>query len=107
MAGRLIDSQPGYGASPILNLVHRVDVPISHAKTKLQNPGTAAVYGAESDADGNFVFGQIPPGTYVLHVDGGTEANGRDYESSDLLVALGNTAKWDTLLLSRRDAGGG
>ncbi len=43
----------------------------------------------------------------MLHVDGGTEANGRDYESSDLLVALGNTAKWDTLLLSRRDAGGG
>jgi hypothetical protein len=44
MAGRLVDSQPGHGDSPIMNLVHRVDVPIAHAKLKLQNPVTAAVY---------------------------------------------------------------
>jgi hypothetical protein len=107
MAGRLVDSQPGHGGSPIMNLVHRVDVPIAHAKMKLQNPISAAVYSTESDAEGHFTFGQIPPGTYVLHVEGGTVTNGRDYESTDLLVALGDTAKWDTLLLSRREAGGG
>jgi hypothetical protein len=107
MAGRLVDSQPGHGDSPIMNLIHRVDVPIANAKMKLQNPITAAVYSTESDTDGHFNFGHIPPGTYVLHVDGGTVTNGRDYESTDLLVALGDTAKWDTLLLSRREAGGG
>lgn len=107
MAGRLIDSQPGHGGSPIMNLIHRVDVPIAHAKMKLQNPVTAAVYNTESDADGHFNFGHMPPGIYVLHVDGGTVTNGRDYESTDLLVALRDTAKWDTLLLSRREAGGG
>jgi Carboxypeptidase regulatory-like domain len=107
MAGQLVDLQPGHGDSPIMNLIHRVDVPIAHAKMKLQNPVTAAVYTTESDAEGHFTFGQIPPGTYVLHVEGGTVTNGRDYESTDLLVALGDTAKSDTLLLSRREAGGG
>jgi hypothetical protein len=107
MAGRLVDSQPSHGGSPISNLIHRVDVPIAHAKMKLQNPITATVYSAESDADGYFTLGQMPPGTYVLHVDGGTVTNGREYEPTDLLVALGETAKWDSLLLSRRDGGGG
>jgi hypothetical protein len=107
MTGRLVDSQPGLGDSPIMNLIHRVDVPIAHAKMKLQSPITAVVFSTESDTDGHFTFGHIPPGTYVLHVEGGTVTNGRDYESTDLLVALGDTAKWDTLLLSRREAGGG
>lgn len=106
MDGRLVDSQPGHGDTPIMNLVHRVDVPIVHAQMKLQNPVTAAVYSTESDADGHFTFGDIPPGTYVLQVEGGTVANGRDYESTDLLVALRDTAKRDALLLSRREAGG-
>lgn len=107
MAGRLIDSQPGHGSSPIMNQVHRVDVPIVHANMKLQNPITAVAYSTESDADGHFTFGDVPSGTYVLHIDGGTVTDGRDYESTDLLVALGERAKWDTLLLSRREAGAG
>jgi hypothetical protein len=107
MAGRLVDSQPGHGSSPILNAIHRVDVPIAHAKLKLENPITAAVYTTESDADGHFTFGDIAPGTYVLHSDGGTVTDGRNYESTDLVVALNHAAKRDTLLLSRREGGGG
>ena len=107
MAGRLIDSQPGQGETPILNLIHRVEVPIAHARMRVQNPLTGAAYSTESGVDGHFSFGQLPAGTYVLHIDGGTVSNGRDYESTDLLVALSEKAKWDTLLLSRRDAGGG
>jgi hypothetical protein len=105
MAGRLVDSQPGHGDSAIMNIIHRVDVPIAHAKMKLQNPITAAVYSTESDAGGHFAFGDIPPGTYVLHVEAGTVTDGRDYESTDLLVALGNTAKRDALQLSRHEGG--
>jgi hypothetical protein len=105
MAGQLVDSQPGHVGTPLMNLLHPVDVPIVHAKMKLQNPITSAVYSTESDASGHFTFGQIPPGTYVLHVEGGTVTNGRDYDSTDLVVALGDTAKWDTLLLSRRQGG--
>ena len=107
IAGRLVDSQPGHGDNPIMNRVHSVNVPMAHAKIKLQNPTSTAVYSTESDAEGHFNFGQIPPGTYVLHVEGGTVTNGRDLESTDFLVALNETANWDTLLLARREAGGG
>jgi hypothetical protein len=107
MAGRLIDSQPVQGGSAISNLIHRVEVPIAHARLTLHDPLTASVYTTESAVDGRFSFGQIPPGTYVLHIDGGMVSNGRDYEPTDLLVALGEKAKRNTLLLSRRDAGAG
>jgi hypothetical protein len=107
MAGRLVDSQPGHGGTSLWNLIHRVDVPIAHATMKLQDPTSAMVHNAESGVDGHFNFGQIPAGTYVLHIEGGTVANGRDYESTDLLITLSKKAKWETLLLSRRDPGGG
>lgn len=107
MEGRLVDSQPGQGGTPLSNLIHRVEVPIVNAKMKLQNPLTASVYTTESDEHGNFSFGQVPTGTYVLHIEGGTVTKGRDYESTDLLVALREKANSDTLLLSRRDAGAG
>jgi hypothetical protein len=107
IAGRLIDPQPGQDGTPIGNLLHYVDVPISEARLKIQDPLTGAVYYAESDVDGHFSFGRMPTGTYVLHIDGGTEPNGRDYESTDLLVQLSDTAWRDTLVLSRIDGGGG
>jgi hypothetical protein len=36
IAGRLVDSQVGKGGTPLWNLTHRVDVPISRAELKLQ-----------------------------------------------------------------------
>jgi len=107
IAGKLLDSQPGKGGTPIWNLLHRVDVPIAAAKLTLQNATTRAVYHTTSDADGAFAFDGIPSGTYVLHIDAGKVEPDRDYEASDHLISLGSTAKGDSLLLKRREAGGG
>jgi Carboxypeptidase regulatory-like domain len=107
MAGRLIDVQPGLGDSGVLKLMHAADVPIAHAKLKLQSPTTHAVFSAESDSDGRFAFGGVPSGTYVLHLDGGTASPGRDYASSDLLVSVGKDARFDTMLIAHRDPGAG
>ena len=107
MEGRLIAMQPRQGGTPLSNLIHRVELPIVHAKVKLQNPLTTSVYTTETDEHGYFRFGEVPPGTYVLHIDGGTVTNGREYESTDLLVALSKKAQSDALLLSRRDADAG
>jgi Carboxypeptidase regulatory-like domain len=94
MAGILIDSRPAdsYG-SRLENFLHTVDVPIGGAKLKLQNPLTGAVYTAVSDSDGNFSFNGIPGGVYVLHVMAGTTSGGHEYEATDVLIRLSDTAK--------------
>jgi hypothetical protein len=107
IAGKLVDSQPGKGGTPIWNLTHPIDVPISAAKLALQNATTGAVYHMTSEANGAFAFDGIPNGTYVLHIDAGKVEPDRDYEASDHLIELGSTARGDSLLLKRREASGG
>lgn len=107
IAGKLLDSQPGNGGTPIWNLLHRVDVPIVAARLTLQNASTRAVYHTISDASGAFAFDGIPNGTYVLHIDAGKVEPDHDYEASDPLISLGSTAKRDSLLLKGQEASGG
>jgi len=105
--GRLVDSQPGKGGNPLQNLLHRVDVPIAEAHMELRQPVTGRVSTTVSDANGHFAFDRVPIGTYVLHIDAGTAPGNRPFDATDLLVRLSNTAKRSTLLLSRREPGGG
>jgi hypothetical protein len=105
IAGRLIDSQPGKGGAPLWNLVHRVEIPISGATLKLQNPVTGEAFSTTSDQVGLFAFDRIPSGTYVLHAEGGR--SNRDYDTTDLLIRLSPTATGDSVVLTRRDASGG
>jgi Carboxypeptidase regulatory-like domain len=107
IAGKLLDSQPGKGGTPIWNLLHTVDVPIVAAKLTLRDTTTKAVYHATSDANGAFSFDGIPNGTYVLHIDAGTIEPGRTYEASEHLISLSSTAKYNSLVLKRQEAGGG
>jgi hypothetical protein len=106
IAGKLIDSQPGKGGTPLWNLVHRTDVPIVGASLKLRSPTTGAVYSTTSGHDGRFGFDTIPAGTYVLHVEGGS-AGERGYDATDQLIELSPQGSRSLILLKRRDAGGG
>ncbi|WP_263383437.1 carboxypeptidase-like regulatory domain-containing protein [Granulicella arctica] len=105
IAGKLIDFQSGTGGSPIWNVTHRVNVPITEAKLKLVNPITRQIYSTVSDEDGAFGFEEVPAGTYALHIEGG--GSGRGYDESDLLVRLSPSANRDSIDLIRRDGGGG
>jgi hypothetical protein len=107
IAGRLIDNQPGQDGTPIWNLLHPIDVPISNAALKLQDPLSGAVYSTVSDFDGHFSFGGIPKGVYVLHIDAGTALGDREYQSTDLLIRLSDAAERETLLLARQNGGAG
>jgi hypothetical protein len=106
IAGRLIDSQPAKGGTPLWNLVHRVEVPIAGASLELKSPDTVAVYTAMSGDDGTFAFHDVPNGTYVLHIEGGS-AGARTYDATDQLVEIDPKATRKALLLARRDASGG
>lgn len=106
IAGKLIDCQSGKGESALLNLLHCTPFPVVGARFKLQSPTTAAKYTTSSDENGSFAFDSIPPGKYVLHVEGGKTPT-REYDSADLLIYLTQDTKWNTLLLKRTDPGAG
>jgi hypothetical protein len=100
VAGKLIDSQPGTGDSPLWNLVNRIDVPIGGAHLRLQNAITNEVFDTTSDSLGAFDFGAARTGTYVLHVEGG---QGRAYDPTDLLVKVSDAAQYSALILARQE----
>ncbi len=106
IAGRLTDSQPNTAGSPLWNLLHRVDVPIIGAGLKLEDPTNGAIYTTTSGAQGDFAFEGISAGIYVLHIEGGS-AGDRGYDATDQLIEVNPQASRNTLLLTRRDAGGG
>jgi hypothetical protein len=101
IAGRLVDSEPGKGGTPLWNMAHRVEVRIRGASLKLQNPVNGDTFQTISDPDGAFAFDQIPKGTYVLHVEGGS--TGRSYDASDFLIRLSPSAAGDSLTLTRTE----
>ena len=102
-----IDSQPGKGPNALQNLLHRVDVPIAEAHMELRQPITNRVFTTVSDPNGHFEFSHVPNGTYVLHIDGRTAPEDRPFDATDLLIQFSDTGKTGTLLLSRREPGGG
>ena len=107
VAGKLIDSQPGDGGTPLWNMSHRVDVPILGAAMKLKNALTGVVYSATSDDTGAFSFPDMSKGTYVLHIDGGKIKSGRGYDAADLVIDVSAKARDQSLLLTNREPGGG
>jgi hypothetical protein len=90
-SGEFTDSEPGHGQSALLNQLHRIEVPISGARLKLENPFTGKVYTTVSDAEGRFAFGDVPNALYVVHLDGAPPYHKPAYESADIVVRLNRT----------------
>jgi len=101
VAGKLIDPRPGEGAAFLQNVIHHVVVPIPSARFTLHDPLTDAIYSAVSDDEGRFSLGEIPNGTYVLHIEGGVTPVGHELQPTDLLIRVIDTASQETLLLER------
>src|SRR5579863_209410 len=106
VAGKLVASEPAKGGTPIWNLTHKVDVPISGASLTLRDPVSHAVYVTTSDQDGCFSFEGLPNGTYVLHIEGGN-AGEFTYDPADSVVELTNLAKRGGLLFKGGPSGCG
>jgi hypothetical protein len=101
VAGTLVDTQPGTGGTPLWNLLHPLDAPISGAVLQLRNARTGELFMATSDSHGEFAFDLIPNGTYVLHSEGGR--TGRPYDPTDLLIKIRSTGSTVALVLKRQD----
>jgi hypothetical protein len=107
LAGRLIDSQPGHGGTPLWNMTHRVDIPIRAASLMLKPALTGVVYTATSDDRGEFAFPNVPKGTYVLQIDAGTLGSDRGYDRMDLVIDVNAKARKNSVLLTNTEPGGG
>jgi hypothetical protein len=106
ISGRLVASQPAKGGTPIWNVTHRVDVPITGADVTLRDPVSHAVYVTASVEDGHFSFEGLPNGTYVLHIEGGS-AGEFTYDPANSVVELTNTPKGGELLFKGGPSGCG
>jgi hypothetical protein len=89
----------GKDASPILRLIHQIEVP-APAQLKLTNAFSAEEFKATSLPDGTFAFPTLPEGTYVLHAD-------TSDASSDTVVKIGSDGKSDPMHLAVRQSGCG
>jgi hypothetical protein len=101
VTGRVIDPAPGEGAAFLQNIIKHVTEPIGAAELELEDPLSGAIHTTVSDNDGRFSFGDVPSGTYVLHVEGGATPVGHELEPTDLLIRVTDTASRNTLLLER------
>jgi hypothetical protein len=106
-AGKLVHTQAGHGDSPIWNITHPVQVPVSNARLSLRAPESDAYYSTTSDKDGHFTFGEILDGLYVLRVEGGAAAGGRSIEPVNLLFRLSRSGAQRSLLVDEGDPIGG
>ncbi len=105
--GKLVRTQAGHGDSPLWNITHPAQVPISNARLSLRAPQTDASFSATSDKDGHFTFGEVPDGLYVLHVEASAAANGGSIEPVNLLFRLSHSASHSRLFVDDADAIGG
>lgn len=106
IAGRLEISELGKEGDLVYRLRHRINLPIRNASLILRSPFTDAVYRRVSDQDGAFLFSDVPPGIYVLHVEGGEPPSGEVFGSDDFLLNLAASASAKKLVLTP-DVGGG
>jgi hypothetical protein len=106
IAGRLQIRQLAKEGTLVERLRHRVDAPISNANLILRSPINDAVYKTASDQDGKFLFAEIPPGVYVLHVEGGATPDGDTFGADDELLRLAASAKFTKLVLTPNEGGG-
>ena len=106
IAGRLQISELGKEGTLVWRLQHRLDVPIRNASLILRSPVNEAAYRTASDIDGDFSFGEIPAGIYVVHIEGGTTPSGETFGSDDFVLQLSASSKSGKLVLTPNVGGG-
>lgn len=106
ITGRLQISELGKEGDLVWRVQHRIDVPIRNANLIVRSPFNDDVYKGASDQDGKFSFPEIPPGIYVLHVEGGATPNGEAFGPDDFVLRLTPSAKSENLVLKPNVGGG-
>lgn len=102
VVGKVVDHQLGTGGTPLWNLTHPIEVPISDAALDLHNAVSGTVHPGRTDSQGQFVFRDVPEGTYVMRVSGGM-AGDHGFESGGVLLRVSAKADGDSLLITNRE----
>jgi hypothetical protein len=106
-AGKLVHTQAGHGDTPLWNITHPVHVPIGETRLSLRTPQSGTSYTTTSDKDGQFTFGEIPDGLYVLRIEASATTSDKGIEPVNLLFRLSHSASQRNLSVDESDAFGG
>ncbi len=105
VSGKILDLHSGHGGDPVWNLTHPTKVPVVAAELMLKNARTNETLKTTSGVSGDFVFGTLPKGIYVLQVQGGIAPH--QLEPSSFAIAVDPTARYSYLTITRSEATGG
>lgn len=105
VTGTLIDRRLGTGGTLLWNISHSVSKPIAGSLLRLHSFETGAIREAMSDDSGNFDFGPLREGLYVLHAVARTAEPSYDESHSLLRVHPGATKGFVTLTHTPFSAG--
>lgn len=101
ISGLLIDSRPGNTGSRLFDRIRRLNVPIVGATLTLDSPTGGSVPAIRSDEKGEFSFGRVPDGVYVLRVEGGQTLSA--YPLTRILIHISQRAPMKKLVLQTQD----
>jgi hypothetical protein len=104
VAGKVIDIRPRPIADSLQNMVKPLEVPLSGALVELRHPTNGTAYSTVTDDHGEFAFEEALNGTYVVHIESGTNPI---FARADFLVQVTPTAARESLHVGRSSICGG
>jgi hypothetical protein len=97
----------GNSGNKIMDVVHPREIPHPGVPLSLRSAFTDVKYRTVSDSTGQFMFGAVPEGLYVLEITGGAESMFGAAQDTNLVIDLDPASKQAELPLRLQDLGCG
>ena len=88
-------------------MVHPVSVIYSGVQISLKNAFSEEAYSGVSDSSGDFIFGPVNPGTYLLTIAGGSKYLYGIASETTIVLDVAASSKRDWLKMKLQDNGCG
>jgi hypothetical protein len=97
----------GNSGNKLMDIVHPREIPHPGVSLSLRSAFTDVRYRTVTDSTGQFMFGDVPEGIYVLEIAGGAESMFGAPQDTNLVIDLEPASKQVELTLQLQDLGCG